>query len=101
MPQNLPIFPEQPQHEYTITLDGVQFQVKLTYRDRRGSWYLDLEDANGTPIVLGRRCSPGYPLVYPGTTGSPRGLLTCDAPADPYARDELRLLYFTAAEVAG
>lgn len=100
MPQNLPIFPEQPKHEYTITLDGEQFQFVLTYRDRRASWYLDLSTADGTALVRGRRCSPGYPLVFPGTVGSPKGLLTCDAPADPYQRDELRLLYYTAEELA-
>lgn len=100
MLQVLPLFHEEDQHGYTETLDGAQFELTLTYRERRKSWYLDLDDANGVPLVRGRRCSPGFPLVPAGIVGRPAGILTCDAPNDPYKRSELRLIYYPAADVA-
>ena len=99
MPVRLPIFSEVPAHTYTIALDGVQYEIRLVYRARTASWYLDLRDENGVELVLGRRLSPG---------SSPTGGVIVDGPpgviapfgADPYDRHELELWYFEAAELA-
>ena len=98
MPVKLPLYSEQPCHKYTVALDGVQYQVRLTYRDRTASWYLDLWDEQGAAIVLGRRLSPGWSPQGFVTAAGPPGLLYVFG-RDPYARDELELLYFSQAEL--
>jgi uncharacterized protein DUF6983 len=99
MPEQLPFHPEQPSHRYTMPLDGVQYDIRLTYRERTSSWYLDLWDENGRPLVLGRRLSPNWgPTVGVLTAGPPGKLFVFGE--DPYARDEIELWYFTAAELA-
>lgn len=99
LPQVLPFLPEQDQHAFTVTLDGEQFDFVLTYRDRLASWYVDIDTADGTPLVRGRRVSPGFHMVPAGTVGRPKGLLTSDGD-DPYGRADIRLLYYTEAQLA-
>lgn len=98
MPVKLPLYAELPAQSYTIALDGVQYQVRLTYRERTASWYLDLYDERGAAIVLGRRLSPGWSPQGFVTAAGPPGLLYVFG-KDPYARDEIELWYFTAAEL--
>jgi hypothetical protein len=98
MPVRLPFFHDLPAHSYTVTLDGVQYGVRLVYRERTASWYLDLADQDGVWLLRGRRLSPG---------GSPQHGMVVDGPpgalipvgADPYARHEIQLLYFSEAEL--
>ncbi len=96
MLQTLTFLSDDNRHEYTMTLDGVQFELVFTYRERRASWYFDLFDADGTALVRGRRCSPGYPLVAAGVAGRPAGILTADGP-DPYSKNEIRIIYYPEA----
>lgn len=49
----------------TLTLDGVRFQLD-TYTNRAdGSWYMDLFDTDGTPLVQGIALVTGLDLLYP------------------------------------
>lgn len=94
----LPLFPERPAQSYTIALDGVQYQIRLTYRERTASWYLDLYDEQGEAVLLGRRLSPGAPPLNEGVTKGPPGVLFAAGP-DPYPRDGVGLWYASASEV--
>lgn len=99
MPQRLPITTEIPAQRYSVALDGVQYGVRLVYRERTASWYLDLRDEQGVPLVLGRRLSPGWSPVHGMITAGPLGSLFVFG-SDPYDRHEIELYYFTAAELA-
>lgn len=94
----LPFFHEQPAHHYSIALEGVQYEVRLVWRARTGSWYLDLRDEQGEPIVLGRRLSPSWSPALGVTEGPPGTFYVFGR--DPYDRFELELWYFDSAELA-
>ena len=98
MPLRLPLTPDLPEHTFTVPLEGVQYEFRLVYRSRTASWYLDLLDEDGVALLRGQRLSPGSPLNA-GLTSGPPGVLLVDG-ADPYARDEVALLYVTADELA-
>jgi hypothetical protein len=98
MPEKLPIYHDIPAHRYSVALDGVQYRVRFIYRERTASWYLDLWDQDGTLLLAGRRLSPNW-SPQARITGGPPGLLVAFGP-DPYARDDVELWYFTAAELA-
>jgi hypothetical protein len=99
MPVRLPIATELPAHTYTVALDGVQYQVRLVWRERRASWYLDLLDADGNALVRGRRLSPLWSPVSGMISNGPPGILFATG-LDPYDRHEIELWYLTAAERA-
>ena len=91
----------------TQTWDDRQIQIRTTFRERTGAWYMDLFELDGTPIVFGRRVSPGFaPLLGLGLEGVqlPRGpALVILGADDPYLRaalgDTLTLLLLSAEEV--
>lgn len=99
MPEKLPFLHDIPCHRYTVPLDGALYEVRLTYRERTGSWYLDLWDPLGAPLLLGRRLSPNWSPQGGVITDGPPGLLAVFG-RDPYERDEIELWYFTEAELA-
>lgn len=73
----------------TVTLGGVDFRVGLTWRERTGSWYLDLYDAEENPLALGRRLSPGWsPLQGLSVEDGPDGMFMVRGP-EPYLREDL------------
>lgn len=98
MPQKLPFFHDFPQHTYTVALDGVQYELGLTYRERTASWYLDLWDEQGAALLRGRRLSPNWSPQAGVITGGPPGLLAAFG-RDPYDRYEIELFYFSESEL--
>lgn len=91
----LPIRFDLPAHRYRVTLSGVEFGLRFTFRDRTSSWYLDLFDVDGNPLALGRRLSPGYsPLLGVAVDRGPSGYLLVTG-SDPYEREGIRLFYVT------
>jgi hypothetical protein len=87
------------------SLDGVTVSIAFEWRQRTGSWYASLYDADGAPIVLSQRVSPSAPLVPDQSApGLPPGFIAVLGP-DAYLRGQLgtdvRLVYLTPAEVAG
>lgn len=98
MPFKLPFYHDYPAHRYQVALDGVVYEVRLTYRDRRTSWYLDLWDEQGNALLAGQRLSPNWSPQGGLITDGPPGLLVAFG-RDPYARNELELFYFTEAEL--
>lgn len=99
MAVKLPLFSDLPAQRYTIALEGVQYEVRLVWRERTGAWYLDLADQQGAWLLRGRRLSPGSSLNLGLITDGPPGALTAVG-ADPYAQGELELWYLDAAELA-
>ena len=52
-------FPLLPDTTQTVTLNAVQYRLRLYWRDRLAGWYVDLVSLAGEGIALGRRVSPG------------------------------------------
>lgn len=91
-------FPEEPQHTMTITWGDKQVRLRLTWRNRTGSWYLDifeLDDGEeaGPAIVRGRRISPRWlPLLGLRPVGLPVDpilLIDGGVGSDPFLRSDL------------
>lgn len=94
-------FPNLPRHTQQVTLDGREYRLTLTWRDRTQSWYLNLSTLTGDDIAVGRRLSPRFaPLL--GIPAAPPGELIVRGPS-PYERfdlgDDLRLIYVEADEI--
>lgn len=58
---NLPIY-QNPDYEYTISLQRVAYKIRIYYIERVKQWAIDLRYANDDPIVLGACLVPEYPL---------------------------------------
>lgn len=92
-------FPDEPQHFMTIAWGDRQVRLSFTWRNRTGSWYLDvfeLDDTEvGAAIVRGRRVSPRWaPLAGLRSVGLPQSpVLVIDGGvgSDPFPRSELGL----------
>lgn len=100
----LSTFPSLPSSIQTMTLDGAQFRLRLTWRHRNQGWYLDLWTLAGTPLLLGRRLSAGWsPNLALVLEDGPDGFLYVRG-LDGYAREDLgtslRLMYYPASEIA-
>lgn len=103
MPLEFPAFPDLPQHTMTVPIGGVLYVATFTWRERLGSWYLDLRSQDGTDLVRGRRLTPGWgPLLGLLIPGAPEGLLWVRGP-DAFAQadlgGELLLLHYAADEL--
>lgn len=100
MAERLPFFPDVPAFPYRIVLDEVRYELRYVWDERRQSWYLDISAADGTPLLRGRRIVP-YTSHTRGIipTGGPPGILTAIG-ANPYARDELTIVYVPEAELS-
>lgn len=54
-----------PVYDYTVDLEDVIYRVRLVYRERQDSWYLDLFDAADEPLLTGKRLSANTALLAP------------------------------------
>ena len=83
------LFPSIPKTTQTVSIDGVQYQITLTWLQRPQSWYMDLALLDGTEIVNGQRLSPGWgPLFRLLPELAPTGTFLVTGP-DPYNQDTL------------
>lgn len=64
MANKIATFQEQPQFSQQVAVGGLELRLRMTYRQRLASWYLDALDLDDAPIVVGRRLSPGFPPFY-------------------------------------
>lgn len=104
MGQRIATFSAQADTTQTVTLGGVQYRLRLAWRDRPRAWYMDLSTAAGVGIVAGRRMAAGWcPLAGLSSEAAPDGYLYVRG-VDGYARDDLggglQVLYYGADEVA-
>jgi len=102
----LAAYPSLPSFTQTVVLGSVQYQVRSTWYDRMGAWYVDLLTADGVQVAGGRRVSPGsMPLLQLLPVDAPEdGVLYVRGGGDPYEREwlgaDVLLQWFTDAEIA-
>lgn len=62
-----------PDYSFTTSLEQVSYRIRLYYNEVNEWWAIDLYLSDGTPVVLGQRLSPEYPLfldyIIPDLTG--------------------------------
>lgn len=58
----LPLYPE-PFYEYRIALEDEARLVTFRWQDRTSSWYIDVKQDDLTPVVLGIKLVPYYPIL--------------------------------------
>lgn len=58
----LPLYSE-PYYEYRIALEDEARVVTFRWQDRTSSWYLDVKQDDLTPVVLGIKLVPYYPIL--------------------------------------
>jgi hypothetical protein len=75
--QEIHTFPQFSQFDLTMQLGPTKLNLRMTYRERTKSWYLDIYEINGTPVVLGRRLSANWsPIIgYAAIPGLIDGVL--------------------------
>ena len=105
--QKLSVFPALPEFTQTALLGDRSFRVRLRWFDRLDAWYLDLYEADGTPIALGRRVSPGWlavPDVNRKRADLPAGGALFVLGDEPYVREDLgdgvQILFVSADDFA-
>lgn len=98
MSTKLPMQHDVDSHEFNDTLDGVSYKIRLTYKDRTCSWYLDVWDENGDAVLRGRRLSPEFSPNGGVTALGPPGIFFAVG-QDPYDRYEVSLWYMPKDEI--
>lgn len=94
-------FPDLPRHVQTVTLAGRALRYRRTYRPRTRSWYVDIFDGDGNPILLGRRLAAGWsPTIgLPIDLGGVLFVLGRDGYAREDLGGELREIFVTTDEL--
>jgi hypothetical protein len=62
--QEIHTFPQFSQFTLTMQMGPTKLTLRMTWRDRTKSWYLDIFQIDGTPLVLGRRLSPYWSPIF-------------------------------------
>ena len=97
-----------PVYERTVELEGVAIRYRLRFLQRQASWYLDLMDSDGVPLLVGLRLAPGVPVNWRHLIpGLPPGWFFLEDPTGQSVPCETMdalgsthfLMYATAAEV--
>lgn len=99
-------FPDLPVQTQRVSLGETEFSVRLRWRRRLNQWTIDLYTADGTPLLVGRRVTPGaaaYIADRYRLADGPDGALLASG-RDPYVQADLgtvlELTFFTSAELA-
>lgn len=103
MPVEIPVDPQIPSQTRDIVLAGQRYRLRLTWRERCRSWYVDLLDAETEdPILVGRRLQPGFVPWRAERAGMPDGVLYVRG-VDGYQRGDLgtslQLLFYEDDEL--
>ncbi len=96
-----------PEFAFRARLDGLLYGLRFVYNSRMQRWFMDLEGADGTPLVSGLRVAAGHNMLRPFVAaGFPPGqLFALDDSGlgrDPDRfgwRGDFRLIYRPAADV--
>lgn len=103
------LIPLQPTNQiFTISLAGVQYQLKVKWNDANQTWVLDIYDATGSiPIICGIAIVTGVDLLAPYAYLGLGGQLIAQTTNDTYAVPTLANLgtagnlYFVVPTTAG
>lgn len=104
----LPTRTDLARYSFEVDLDDVNYSLSFEWNDRDSGWYLSVFSSEGTPLLQGRRVVLGYPLLnLYSLSGLPSGALIAvdssgknEEPGSGDLGERVKLLYFTAAEVA-
>lgn len=58
---NLTLY-NHPNYSFTCSLEDRSYRIRLYYNERMASWVIDLSYSDRTPIILGQRLTPQFPL---------------------------------------
>jgi hypothetical protein len=58
----MPLYPE-PYYEYRVALEDQARVVTFRWQDRTSSWHMDIKQDDLTPIVLGIKLVPYFPIL--------------------------------------
>lgn len=88
-PFQISTLPDRRAFWQTVELAGTVYRLRMVWRARTRSWYLDIYAADETPIITGQRLSPGWdPLEGLSVPGAPEVTFYVVGP-EPYAREDL------------
>ncbi len=62
MPGTIPVEPSVPDQQFTTTLTGIVYDIRVRWNTRDESWYMDVRDKAGVAIQLGIRLVLGSTL---------------------------------------
>ena len=77
---------------YTVSLDGVNYQLVFKYNGREDFWYFDILDTEDNPIRSGIKVVSNWPLLRlmknePRPPGELMGIDTRDIALDPHLEE--------------
>jgi hypothetical protein len=101
LPTSVPSFTER------VNLGGTTYTLSCYWNQRLSTWFLDLDDAEGNPIIVGRALVIDFPIFGRfRVAGLPPGQLiaqdTSGQNLDPGLNDlgaRVQLLFFSNAEI--
>lgn len=78
--------------KFSVTLDGIDYQLEFRHNSREDNWYMDLLDVAGNALRSGIRCVINFPLIRLMREDTrPPGELFCldtrQIPNDPLLED--------------
>lgn len=75
-PLEIPVFANVPLYNQRVTLDGVEYLLKLDWTDREQRFYLSIFLTDGTPISTGNKLVANWPLLRKcANVNKPPGIL--------------------------
>ena len=101
---------KEPYYSLTVSLDGVQYNLDFSYSTREDCWYLNFNNANGAPMLLGTKIVCQYALfpyqidfynLPPGTLIAMSGTNDNSTPGlnDLGINSRVQLFYYSLAEI--
>lgn len=99
----IPTALDTPLYSQRTTLDGKEYLLKFDYSEREDRWFLSLYDVDETPLALGIKVIPNWPLLrlHVSNPDVPQGKLVARdfslAPAAPGFGDlgrRVSILYY-------
>jgi len=105
----LAIETEFQRYQYSVTLDGVVFQLVWVWSERAQQWFVDLLDSDGNAIRSGLAVVTGFPLFsLLAESSRPLGEMVITQvsspkrePAETDLGDSHAIVYLDADELAG
>lgn len=70
----IPTTPTPSNYSMSIQLDGTNYILVFSYNDRTSTWEMQVQDANGNPLVSNVPMVPNYPLNYRMALGQIPGM---------------------------
>lgn len=60
----IPVRSDLPAYDFQIELEKVQYTLSFNWNARMKSWFMDIGDKDGNPLLSGLKMYASYPLKY-------------------------------------